>query len=218
MNSDNLIEGLSKKVYGGNKLVENMWDKSFENEEFVYGTEANVFIKEQAKRFESQSKIACLAEGEGRNAVHLAKLGHNVTAYDISSVGLKKAEQLAKSKNVSINTEQIDLISKNMPEATYDYATLVFGHVHQDDQAKLINNLIRTVKPGGLVMFEVYSKAQINYKTGGPGKLEYLYDPKTICNIIKPYECLHFYYGEAERYEGIRHNGKCHIIQVIIKK
>jgi hypothetical protein len=30
----------------------------------------------------------CLAEGEGRNAVHLATLGHRVTAVDQSEVGL----------------------------------------------------------------------------------------------------------------------------------
>jgi hypothetical protein len=38
---------------------------------------------------------ACLAEGEGRNAVHLAQLGHVVLAQDISPVGLAKARALA---------------------------------------------------------------------------------------------------------------------------
>lgn len=198
-------------------MVKNVWDKSFEIDDFVYGREANVFIKEEAKRFKPASKIACLAEGEGRNAVHLAKLGHDVTAYDISSVGLKKAESLAKSNHVSINTKQINLIEEDLPENMYDYGILVFGHVHQDNQAKLINNLIQTVKKGGLIMFEVYSDAQISYNTGGPGRVEYLYDPKTVLEIIKPYECLHFYYGESERYEGYRHHGKCHLIQVIIR-
>lgn len=78
--------------------------------------------------------------------------------------------------------------------------------------------MMQTVKSGGLIMFEVYSTGQIQFDTGGPGKLDYLYDPQTIFDLIKPYQVLHFYYGEAERFEGYRHTGRCHVIQVIIKK
>ncbi len=198
--------------------MKNKWDESFAKEEFVYGVNPNLFIEAEAKRFKSKSNIACLAEGEGRNAVYLAKQGHDVTAYDISNVGLDKASKLAESNDVSIKTKQMDLINESLPENTYDHAILVFGHVHKDNQTTLINNLISTVKKGGLVMFEVYSNAQLNYNTGGPGNLDYLYDPKTILDIIDPYECIHFYYGEAVRYEGSRHSGLGHVIQVIIKK
>lgn len=199
-------------------MIEEKWDESFGREDFVYGTDANVFIKDQAERFEPGSKIACLAEGEGRNAVYLAMLGHEVTAYDISKVGLNKADKLAETNNVSIHTKQINLIDDDLPEDAYDNAILVFGHVHKNDQARLINNMIKTVKKDGLIMFEVYSTAQINYETGGPGKLDYLYDPQTVLELIKPYEVLHFYYGETERFEGYRHSGLGHVIQVIIKK
>ena len=199
-------------------MIEDKWNESFDSEEFVYGTEANTFIKEQAARFKPNSKIACLAEGEGRNAVYLAKLGHNVTAYDISKVGLQKTQTLAETNDVSVHTEHINLVDEDLPSASYDNAVLVFGHVHKNNQAKLINNMIQTVKKDGLIMFEVYSTGQIQFDTGGPGKLDYLYDPQTIFDLIKPYQVLHFYYGEAERFEGSRHTGRCHVIQVIIKK
>lgn len=199
-------------------MIKNKWDESFAKEGFVYGVDPNQFIEMEANRFKSGSKIACLAEGEGRNAVYLAKQGHDVTAYDISNVGLNKASKLAENNGVSIKTKQMNLIEEDLPKNAYDHAILVFGHVHKKDQATLINNLIRTVKKGGLVMFEVYSDAQLKYKTGGPGKLEFLYAPKTILDIIDSYECLHFYYGEAMRHEGSRHNGLGHVIQVIIKK
>lgn len=199
-------------------MSEEQWNHSFSNKEFVYGTEVNAFIKEEAKRFEPNSKIACLAEGEGRNAVHLANLGHNVTAYDISEVGLDKANHLARMNEVTITTKQINLIEEDLPHNAFDHAILVFGHVHKDDQTRLLNNMIKTVKSGGLIMFEVYSTGQINFNTGGPGKLDYLYDPQTVLDLIKSYQVLHFYYGETERFEGSRHTGRCHVIQVIIKK
>lgn len=199
-------------------MIEDKWNESFGREDFVYGTIANEFIKDHAHQFSTDSKIACLAEGEGRNAVHLARLGHDVTAYDVSEVGLEKSVKLAQTNNVSIETEKLNLIEEDLPHERYDNAILVYGHVHKDDQPKLINNMIQTVKKDGLIMFEVYSTDQINYKTGGPGKTDYLYDPKTILDLIEPYKVLHFYYGETERYEGLRHNGLGHVIQVIIQK
>src|SRR5699024_9864541 len=77
---------------------------------------------------------------------------------------------------------------------------------------------IPPAKQARLILFQVHPTDQINYKTGGPGKTDYLYDPKTILDLIEPYKVLHFYYGETERYEGLRHNGLGHVIQVIIQK
>src|SRR5699024_2106326 len=164
--------------------MKNKWDESCAKEEFVYGVNPNLFIEAEAKRFKSKSNIACLAEGEGRNAVYLARQGDDVTAYDISNVGLDKASRLAESNGVCSQTKQMDLINDGLPENTYDHAVLVFGHVHKDNQTTLINSLINTVKKGGLFMFEVYSNAQLNYNTGVHGNLDYLYDTITIFVII----------------------------------
>jgi hypothetical protein len=51
----------------------------------------------------------CLAEGEGRNAVHLARQGFVATAVDSSNVGLIKAEKLAQEYGVTIETVPADL-------------------------------------------------------------------------------------------------------------
>lgn len=42
-----------------------------------------------------------LGEGQGRNAVYLATLGHRCLALDTSSVGLAKAHQLATEHGVA---------------------------------------------------------------------------------------------------------------------
>src|SRR5699024_1027399 len=133
-----------------------------------------------AHQFSTDSIIACLAAGAGRNAVHLARLGHDITAYDVSEVGLEMSAKLAQTNNVSIETEKLNLIEEDLQHENYDNAILIYDHVHKNDQPKLINNMIQTVKKDGLIMFEVYSIDQINYNTGGPGKKDYLYDPKTI--------------------------------------
>lgn len=193
------------------------WDNQFSEKPFTYGKTANAFIQEKSYLFPSSSKIACFAEGEGRNAIYLAKLGYDVTAYDLSSVGLRHAILLAKENNVTIKTVEADL-TKTKPEKKYDGAIMVFGHVEKTNQRKFITNIIDSVRPGGYVLFEIYSEKQIKYDTGGPGNIHYLYDPIDILNWIKPYECSHFYYGEANRQEGYRHTGVGHVIQVVIQK
>ena len=67
-----------------------MWDKRYDTEEYIYGTEPNDFLKANYATL-PKPKILSLAEGEGRNAVFLAKQGFKVTAVDSSSIGLAKA-------------------------------------------------------------------------------------------------------------------------------
>lgn len=194
------------------------WNEQFQQNKHTYGTKVNEFIQDKSTLFPKRGHIACFAEGEGRNAVYLAKQGHDVTAYDISPVGLYHARLLAEENKVTINTIEADLIDMSVERHTYDGAIMVFGHVHELNQEKFLNNMMQSVKNGGYFIFEVYSKYQINYDTGGPGIEEMLYDPVEVLRIIQPYKCVHFYYGEVNREEGYRHTGIGHVIQVVIQK
>ncbi|WP_068675006.1 bifunctional 2-polyprenyl-6-hydroxyphenol methylase/3-demethylubiquinol 3-O-methyltransferase UbiG [Oceanobacillus sp. Castelsardo] len=194
------------------------WDNSFSDKDFVYGKTENAFINSMSYIIPKHSKVGCFAEGEGRNAVYLAKLGHEVTTYDQSSIGLEKTEELASQNNVNVKTVEIDLTKEKVGTDQFDAAVMVFGHVPKKDQKFLIESMIGSVKSGGYIMFEIYSENQLEYQTGGPKSEEMLYDPIDILNWIKDYKCIHFYYGEAERNEGKRHTGLGHVIQVVIKK
>ena len=70
-----------------------MWDERYSSSTYVYGTEPNRFLAENTQRLQ-KGKILCLAEGEGRNAVQLARCGYEVTAVDQSEVGRAKALKL----------------------------------------------------------------------------------------------------------------------------
>lgn len=199
-------------------MPQSKWNEQFSEHPFTYGKNANVFINEHSNLFSKQANIACFAEGEGRNAVYLATKGHRVTAYDVSDVGLQHAIQLATENNVSIQTKVANLTLPLHVENEYDGAILVFGHVEKEKQQQLFENIFHAVKRGGYVMFEVYSEAQLDYDSGGPGKKDFLYDPSDILQWIEAYHCKHFFYGEVIREEGYRHTGLCHVIQVIIQK
>src|SRR5690625_3827882 len=165
-------------------MAKEKWNEQFQTNKHTYGKSPNVFIRENSGLFPPNSSIACFAEGEGRNAVYLATLGHDVTAYDYSSVGLHHATLLAKENHVAIKTTEVDLTEVKVEKNKYDGAVMVFGHVIQDKQEAFLTNMIEAVKPGGYFLFEIYSKKQITFQTGGPNDVDMLYDPVDILNWI----------------------------------
>ena len=94
-----------------------MWDQRYADPDYVYGTEPNDFLKETAEaHLPEGGSVLCLAEGEGRNGVFLAGLGFKVTGVDGSSVGLEKAQRLAKQRGVEIETIVSDLADFDLGE------------------------------------------------------------------------------------------------------
>ena len=87
-----------------------MWDQRYGEPGYAYGTAPNDFLAAHAARYlPVAGEVLCLAEGEGRNAVFLARLGFRVTGVDGSAVGLEKARQLAAENSVEIQTIVADL-------------------------------------------------------------------------------------------------------------
>ena len=62
-----------------------MWDARFAGSDYLFGTEPADFLKREAGVLPPASRILCLADGEGRNSVYLAGLGHQVTAMEQSA-------------------------------------------------------------------------------------------------------------------------------------
>ena len=70
------------------------WDDRYSSETYVYGKEANVFFAARLNG-EKPGSLLLPGEGEGRNAVHAARMGWQVDAFDQSRVGQEKALALA---------------------------------------------------------------------------------------------------------------------------
>ena len=75
--------------------MKQFWDERYGDDEYAYGTKPNTWFAEQLARM-AQGRLLLPAEGEGRNAVYAAKLGWEVTAFDISAAGRDKAMRLAE--------------------------------------------------------------------------------------------------------------------------
>ena len=65
------------------------WNERFNKEEFIFGKEPNEYLVKQAKQYlKPGNTVLCIADGEGRNGVWLAKQGMQVDAFDVSDIAL----------------------------------------------------------------------------------------------------------------------------------
>lgn len=193
-------------------MAKEHWDERFNQEEYVYGKEPNAFIQKIGPNLEKGNALA-IAEGEGRNAVYLATLGHHVTTWDYSQEGLKKTTQLATEQNVDIQTVCVDLNEAPWEEEKWDHVICVFGHFDKPLRHQTLKKIEKAVKKGGSFICEVYSTEQLNYQTGGPRDIQMLYEPEEFLTVFKDWNIKHFFLGEVERKEGILHEGTSHVIQ-----
>ena len=131
------------------------WDARFRESGFAYGDQPNDFLKEQAAGL-PPGRALCLAEGEGRNAVHLAQLGHSVLAQDLSGVGLAKAMRLAASRGVTIETLHGDLAAFDPEPASADLVVAIWMHLPPPLRAETHRRAVAALRPGGHLILEAY--------------------------------------------------------------
>lgn len=95
---------------------------------------------------------------------------------------------------------------------------MIFGHFAKEQQYEVLNKIMQSLKPGGVLLLELYEDSQLTYNTGGPRELNYLYNEQMLKSWAKTYEILHFACVEVERKERILHTGVCKALQCVVKK
>jgi SAM-dependent methyltransferase len=193
------------------------WNERYALKEYVYGTEPNVFFKTQITKL-SPGKILFPAEGEGRNAVHAARLGWDVYAFDSSNEAKKKSELLAKKQSVKINYRVNDLESADYPSDYFDCIVLIFAHFHPFERNVFHNKLLSYLKPGGTILFEGFSKKQLQFNSGGPRNFEMLFSAEEIKNDFIRLSKLEVDETEIILDEGRFHQGTASVIRMIGEK
>ena len=211
VNSDVIRLGVAEKYSHKRKM---MWDQEYDTEDYVYGKQPNDFLMERYTTI-PKGKVLFLAEGEGRNAVFLAKHGYTVTAVDISSVGLEKAEKLATENNVNIEVICEDLETFNLGEKKWDGIVSISCHLPPELRQNLYNRIERALKPSGVFFLEGYRPEQLKFKTGGPPLAEMMTSEETLVKELPNLEFSHLKEVDREVNEGINHHGMGAVIQAI---
>lgn len=194
-----------------------MWDERYSEPGFAYGTEPNDFLRERAAQLQPGRTLS-LAEGEGRNAVFLAGLGHEVTAVDASAVGLDKARQLAAERGLDIDTRVADLAAFEIEPGAWDNIVSIFCHLPPEVRRRLHRAVVAGLRPGGMLLLEAYTPAQIALGTGGPPVAELTMTLDALREELAGLNFLHAAEREREVIEGRYHTGRAAVVQVLARK
>jgi SAM-dependent methyltransferase len=198
------------------------WEERYGKESYAYGKEPNHFFKEQIENL-APGKILFPAEGEGRNSVYAALLGHDVHAFDLSSEGKKKAELLANEFDVQINYIVSSFGKLPYLPEQFDAIVLIYAHFPADLKSTFHKELCKYLKPGGTIIFEAFSKNHIKFNSvnenaGGPKDLAMLFSIEELQKDFRDFDIQLLVEEETELSEGLYHIGQSSVVRFVGKK
>lgn len=194
--------------------MKDFWNNRYTEENSAYGFEPNAFLKENYLKI-PKGKILFPAEGEGRNAVFVANQGTIVSAFDISIEGKNKALLLAKKHQTSIDYQVGFLEELNYSENEFDGIVLIYSHIPAGIRKDFHLKLLSLLKPEGFVLFEAFSKEQLQFTSGGPKDIDMLFSEKEIKNEFPDLNFSLLETVEIELSEGQYHQGKASVVRFI---
>ncbi|MDH3455358.1 MAG: class I SAM-dependent methyltransferase [Gemmatimonadota bacterium] len=193
------------------------WDRRYAKPGFAYGTAPNGFLTFAAHHL-PKGRVLSLGEGEGRNAVYMAELGCDVTAVDASTVGLGKARRLASERGVSITTVVSDLSTYRIEPEQWDGVVSIFCHLPPDLRRRVHRDVVTGLRPGGVLLVEMYTVNQLALGTGGPPVADLLV---RLSDLLQEFNLLSVILAreiEREVLEGRCHSGRSAVAQLIAQK
>jgi len=191
-----------------------MWDQRYSQAEFAYGTKPNEFLEANFSHL-PKGKVLSIAEGEGRNAIFLAKQGYQVTAVDASLVGLEKAKKFAKEEGVEIEFIHADLRDFDLGENKWEGIVSIFCPLPSEIRKNLYNSLELSLKPSGVFLIEAYRPEQLSYGTGGGNSLDVMQNKETLVQELPNLKFTHLVELQREVIEGTFHTGMGAVVQAI---
>ena len=196
------------------------WNERFNKEEFIFGKEPNEYLALQTRNYlKPNAKVLCIADGEGRNGVWLAKQGLQVVGFDTSDIALAKANKFARDNQVEVEYSFSDTDGFTWHENAYDAVIGIFIQFADPQmRERIFQQTLKALKPGGIFILQGYTPKQLEYKTGGPSLIEHLYTEEMIRDLAKEFQILDLRCYEKELNEGARHSGMSALLGLVAKK
>ena len=135
------------------------YEKWYEGDGYYWGTEPAGFLDELIALCPPSvgKKVLDIGCGEGKDAVYMATKGYDVTAFDLTENGIRKALRLAKENGVKINA-YVDDINVFETSEKYDiiYSSGTIQYLFEENKKGFFDKLEKITNKNGFVFFNVF--------------------------------------------------------------
>ena len=139
-----------------NERIRERWNRSLVDDvNYSFNKEANNLLVQTSSSVEP-GKALCVAMGQGRNALFLARNGWEVTGFDLADRAVAQAVAKAKAENLSLTTKIASFEDFDYGSNQWDLITWLYGGCLQIDG--ISSKIKQALKPGGLFVFEFFHR------------------------------------------------------------
>lgn len=177
------------------------WDEFYKKNAFQKGKDVDPFLSQMLARLK-KGKVLDVGMGEGVNSVFLAKQGFQVKGFDASSVALERAQELAKTNQVQIETKQGDLDLYLFGLMEYDSIVMFY---FKPSVTRYYSELVRALKQGGTLLINSYTIDEMKEPLSPDDTRNYFYRSNEILHNLKGMRIL--FYNEG--FVGGKHVVQC---------
>jgi SAM-dependent methyltransferase len=150
------------------------WERVFSQSPDMLGTDASQPAR-YAGKFFRKGKIRNVLElggGQGRDSAHLARCGFNVSTLEYTESGVEAISAKAKSQGLEDRLKVVRHdVRKPLPfgdasfDACYSHMLLCMA-LTSEELDRLMEEVRRVLRPGGLVVYTVRNTKDAHYKVG----------------------------------------------------
>lgn len=151
-------------------MTDNVWaelHKRYKEQDWI--DKPSIFAQQAIQYFPKNGRILELGAGQAQDACYFSSLGYDVLATDIEESALGLAEKKAKENAVQIDIQKVDLRDElPFKDSSFDvvYAHLSLHYFEYQTTVRLIGEIERVLKPGGVLAFLTNSVNDPDYKMG----------------------------------------------------
>lgn len=102
------------------------------------------------------ARVLDVACGTGVVALTCAQRGAEVTGVDLTPALLEHARENARIANLTIDFHEADVEALPFADAEFDFVVSQFGHMFGPRPDITLNELLRVLKPGGIIAFSTW--------------------------------------------------------------
>jgi tellurite methyltransferase len=155
-------------------------------------------FRDQLHRVRAASRLGAVVDfacGRGRHCLAAAESGVSVIGIDRNRDFLAPLRSVASRRRLAIQTVLADLESSaGFPIGRGRCgAVLVFRYLHRP----LSDAITRLLAPGGLLVYETFTAAQIEFGYG-PRNPDFLLERGELCDLFSELEILEYWEGVSE--------------------